>query len=165
MHPPPSRDLKNPTLLLATSAVTTDIPMHWGEMDALGHLNNVVYFRYLETARVAHLRALAFDDLRSIPRPDGGQNGGRIGFILQAAAARFRKPLIFPDTLRVTSRLRSIEADRFTLEHEIISTSQQLVAAVGEGTIVTYDYTKGTKVLIPDVLRERLLALRAPAQS
>jgi acyl-CoA thioester hydrolase len=159
MHPPPSRDLTNLKLLLATSAVTTDIPMHWGEMDALGHLNNVVYFRYLESARVAHLRALAFDDLRSLPHPDGGKDAARIGFILQATSARFRKPLFYPDTLRVTSRLRSIEADRFTLEHEIISTSQQLVAAVGEGTIVTYDYAAKTKVPVPPLVRERLLAL------
>ena len=28
------------------------IPMRWGDMDAMGHINNTLYFRYLEIARV-----------------------------------------------------------------------------------------------------------------
>jgi acyl-CoA thioester hydrolase len=156
LHQPAPRNLTDIGGLLASSDVTTDISIHWGEMDALGHVNNVVYFRYLESARVSHIRALGFDELRSMPSPQGG----KIGFILQATSARFRKPLFYPDALRVTSRLRSIDADRFTLEHEIISTQQSCVAALGEGTIVTFDYATKAKVPVPDELRARLMAMR-----
>ncbi|MBS0468573.1 MAG: acyl-CoA thioesterase, partial [Proteobacteria bacterium] len=39
----------------------TTIPMRWGDMDAIGHMNNTVYFRFMETARIEWLRELGFD--------------------------------------------------------------------------------------------------------
>lgn len=146
-------DLANIPAVLAASAVTIEIPVAWGEMDALGHVNNVVYFRYLESSRIAFIRSLALDDVRSVKI-----DGVRVGFILQGVQCRFRRPVVFPDTLRVTARLVKVDADRFTLAHEVISTAQQAVAAVGEGTIVTYDYENANKVTIPASLRERLVS-------
>ncbi|HLP82730.1 MAG TPA: thioesterase family protein, partial [Phycisphaerales bacterium] len=83
-------------------------------------------------------------------------DGVKVGFILQGVQCRFRRPVVFPDTLRVTARLVKMEEDRFTLAHEVISEAQQVVAAVGEGTIVTYDYANARKVAIPPTLRARL---------
>ncbi len=122
-------------------------------MDALGHVNNVLFFRYLESARVAYIQALGLPSLREI-KPDEGSPP--VGFILQHAQCRFRRPVVYPDTLRVTARLQSIEVDRFTLEHEIVSDQLKDVAALGTGTIVTYDYTRGTKVNMPHVIREAI---------
>ena len=45
--------------LLADFPVTVEIPVAWGDMDAMGHVNNVVYFRYFETARIAASRTSA----------------------------------------------------------------------------------------------------------
>lgn len=144
-------DLANIPAVLAASRVTIEIPVAWGEMDALGHVNNVVYFRYLESSRIAFIRSLALDDVRSVQ-----VDGVKVGFILQGVQCRFRRPVVFPDTLRVTARLVKVEEDRFTLAHEVISEAQQVVAAVGEGTIVTYDYANARKVAIPPTLRARL---------
>lgn len=127
--------------------VTIDIPIHWGDMDALAHVNNVLFFRYLESARVAYLAALGLDDLR---------RSGGVGFILQHAECRFRRPVVYPDVLRVSARLESIQADRFTLTHEVFSTAQQTVAALGRGTIVTYDYGAACKVPLPVPIREAI---------
>jgi acyl-CoA thioester hydrolase len=139
--------------ILRASAVTIEIPIAWGEMDALGHVNNVVFFRYIESARVAFIRALGWKD----PRAGSGHLGlGGVGFILQSVQLRFRRPLEYPDTLKVTSRLVSVEADRFTLAHEIISGALGDVAALGEGTVVTYDYAKGEKTEMPAGLRALL---------
>ncbi len=124
------------------------IPVAWGEMDALGHVNNVVYFRYMESSRIAFLRGIGWD------RMDPARNG--IGFILQNVNCRFRRPVEFPDTLKVTSRLVSIESDRFTLEHEVISEKLSDVAALGAGTIVVYDYPNARKVEMPAEMRGRL---------
>jgi acyl-CoA thioester hydrolase len=121
------------------------IPTRWMDNDAYGHVNNVVFYRYLESARVAYVQQLGLPSIRNI-------NG--IGFILQHAECRFRRPVIFPDTLKVTARLLSIETDRFTLSHEIFSTKLGEVAALGKGTIVTYDYAAATKVPIPAIVRE-----------
>jgi acyl-CoA thioester hydrolase len=121
-------------------------------MDALGHVNNVVYFRYMESSRVAFLRGIGWD------RMDPARKG--IGFILQNVNCRFRRPIEFPDTLKVTSRLISIESDRFTLEHEVISERICDVAALGAGTIVVYDYPNACKIGMPPEMRQRLEASR-----
>lgn len=133
--------------IIASAHVVVDIPVAWGEMDALNHVNNVSFFRYLETARVGFIRALGVD-------VSDRRRG--LGFILQHAECRFRRPVNFPDTLRVTSSLVSIGDDRFTLEHQVISTATDHVAAVGRGTIVTYDYSVHAKVSIPPIVRDAL---------
>ena len=140
--------------------VSLSLPVAWGEMDALGHVNNVVYFRYLECARVEFMRRCGMTELRT---PEG------IGVILQHVQCRFRRPIVFPDTVTITARVTSIESDRFTLDHEVISAAQTsaspdgkpVVAAVGTSTIVTYDYTAKAKVPIPADLRRAIEALRA----
>lgn len=144
--------------------VSISLPVAWGEMDALGHVNNVVYFRYLECARVEFMRRCGMTDIRS---PQG------IGVILQHVQCRFRRPIVFPDTVTITARVTSIETDRFTLDHEIVSEAQTtaqtkvaadaapVVAAVGTSTIVTYDYTANTKVPIPAELRRAIESMRA----
>jgi len=145
-------DRSIPALLTSASTVT-DIPLAWGEMDALGHVNNAVYFRYLETSRIEFIRTLGWKS----PAAGSGHLGQQgVGFILQSVQCRFRRPLLFPDTLRVTARLTAIGDDRFTLAHEIISTSANDVAAIGEGVIVTYDYARAAKTPIPADLRRRL---------
>ncbi|MBS0189509.1 MAG: thioesterase family protein [Phycisphaerales bacterium] len=124
-----------------------EIPIAWGEMDALGHVNNVVFFRYLETARIDFLRKAGCHALRD-------QLG--VGFILQWVETRFRQPLVFPDTIRVDTKLVSIEPDRFTLAHGVVSGKTGAVAAVGRGTIVTYDYRSEQKVPMPAAIRAAL---------
>jgi acyl-CoA thioester hydrolase len=115
-------------------------PVAWGEMDALGHVNNVAYFRYMESARVAFLLRLGIDRLRM---------STGVGVILQSAQCRFRRPVVYPDTLVISSRVTAIEADRFTLEHEMTSKTLGEVAAIGHGIIVAYDYAGGRKVPLP----------------
>lgn len=114
----------------------------------MGHVNNVVYFRYMESSRVAFLRGIGWD------RMDPARKG--VGFILQNVNCRFRRQIEFPDTLKVTSRLVSIERDRFTLAHEVISEKLNDVAALGEGTIVVYDYVGKKKVEMPGEMRGKL---------
>ncbi len=131
-------------------------------MDALGHVNNVMFFRYLESARVNFILAIA----KSAEASGGAgldQNSATnlrtvcgVGFILQHVQCRFRRPLFYPDTITVTSRVAGIEADRFMLEHEIISQKTGEVSAIGVGTIVTYDYEAGVKVMMPEQLRQLL---------
>lgn len=134
--------------------VTIEIPVVWAEMDAFGHVNNAVYFRYFESSRIEYLRQAGWFDLPTAP-------GGRVGVILHSVQARFRRPVTFPGTLLVSSRLVDIADDRFTLEHEVWSTKLNEVATEGRGLIVSYDYAKGEKTGIPAAARERILALES----
>src|SRR5262245_14531531 len=97
--------------LLEKYPVVIELPVVWGEMDSYRHVNNVVYFRYLESARLEYFRRLDWFEYEK-------QTG--IGPILAATDAKFRKPLTYPDTISVGARIQSIGEDRFTLEHELV---------------------------------------------
>src|SRR5262245_60020510 len=140
--------------LLAGFPVAVELPVCWGEMDSYRHVNNVVYFRYFENARLEYFRRLGWFDYER-------QTG--VGPILQATQARFRRLLTYPDTVTVLARLVSIEDDRFHLEHLAVSHGQGAVVAEGTGTVVTYHYAEGGKVPVPEELRRRIAALEATA--
>ncbi|MDP8225872.1 MAG: thioesterase family protein [Candidatus Lernaella stagnicola] len=121
--------------------------MHWGEMDAFGHLNNTIYFRYFESARIVFFETLDITE-RGMPRA--------IGPILGYTSCRFKAPLTFPDTLWAATRVTDIQDDRFTVEHVVYSEKLERIAAVGEATIVAYDYRNNTKATLPDSWRDCL---------
>jgi acyl-CoA thioester hydrolase len=141
--------------LLAEFPVVVVLPVQWGEMDSYRHVNNVVYFRYFETARLEYFRRLDWFALEQ-------QTG--IGPILAATQARFRRPLTYPDTISVGARLGSLGEDRFTLEHVIVSHTQQAVVTEGQGLVVAYHYAEGKKVAIPEELRTRIATLEGTVQ-
>jgi acyl-CoA thioester hydrolase len=162
--------MATPDAFVPRASPSLDVPVQWGEMDALGHVNNVVFFRYLESARVAFVRVVASAcraegmDSTSTREPEGLRSLREVegvGFILQHAQCRFRRPLFFPDTVRISTRITSIDADRFTLEHDVLSLGTGDVVAIGSGVIVTYDYERGAKVPIPARLRAELDAYRS----
>lgn len=136
--------------LLAGFSVVIPISVAWGEMDAFGHVNNVVYFRYFESARIAYFERL---QMLSYMQESG------IGPIVASLQCRFRAPLTYPDTLSVGVRAHSLEADRFMMDYCIVSHKLGKVAAEGGGLVVMYDYKALTKAPIPALLRERILAL------
>jgi len=123
--------------------IRVEVPLAWGDMDAMGHVNNTVYFRIFETARIAYLLAI---DLTS---------GTGVGPILASTHCRFRRPLHFPDTVTVAARTTEIGPDRFTMEYRIVNGTGDL-AAEGGGVVVTYDYAAGHTVPIPAAVRHRM---------
>ena len=138
--------------LLAGYPVVVELPVVWGEMDSYRHVNNAVYFRYFETARLEYFRRLGWFEYEE-------QTG--VGPILQATSARFRRPLTYPDTIWVAVRVPALQEDRFTMEYRLVSRKLAAVAAEGTGTIVTYHYARATKTPIPDELRRRIAGLEA----
>lgn len=122
------------------------VPVAWGEMDAFGHVNNAVFFRYFESARIAYLEAIDFR----------GDTPDRVGPILASTHCRFRRPLAYPDTLRVHARATLVDEDRFTMEYRILSDQLGAVAAEGGGVVVAYDYAHACKARLPDAVRARI---------
>jgi acyl-CoA thioester hydrolase len=125
------------------------IPVAWGEMDAFGHVNNVVYFRWFETGRMSLFAELGVS-LRDI---DEG-----CGPILAETNCSFRKPVTFPDTVTVHTSISRIGTKSFGMRYRIESEALGETVAEGEGTLVWYDYAKGQTSPIPDDLRARLEA-------
>ena len=63
-------------------------PVRWGDMDAMGHVNNTVYFRYLETARIEWMRSVGCN-----PAPDG--QGQFAGVVLQLRGEGAERAVLF----------------------------------------------------------------------
>ena len=132
--------------------VVVEIPVAWGDMDAFAHVNNTVYLRWFESARIAY-----FERIDAL----GVKDATGIGPILAATSCRFRIPLTHPDTVLAGARVGadSLGTDRFTMAYAVWSRGHGKLAAEGDGRIVTFDYGAGTKAPLPDVLRQRILAL------
>jgi acyl-CoA thioester hydrolase len=142
--------------LLAGFPVVVEQAVVWGEMDSYRHVNNVVYFRYFENARLEYFRRL---DWFAYEKECG------VGPILAATQARFRRPLTYPDRIAIACRIPALEHDRFTMEYRIVSRGQGKVVTDGQGTIVAFHYERGEKVAIPEELRRRIADLEATARS
>lgn len=125
------------------------IPVAWGEMDAFGHVNNVVYFRWFETGRMSLFAELGVT-LRDI-------NEG-CGPILAETRCSFRKPVTFPDTVTVHTSISRIGAKSFGMRYRVESEALGDTVAEGDGTLVWYDYAKNETAPLPDDLRARLEA-------
>ena len=141
--------------LLAGFPVIVQLPVVWGEMDSYRHVNNVVYFRYFENARLEYFRRMRWFEFEK-------ETG--IGPILAATQARFRKPLTYPDTISVGACISAIGTDRCTMDYLLVSHALQAIAADGQGTIVTFHYPQGKKVPMPDELRRRIEQLQSGTQ-
>lgn len=132
---------------LAGYPIVVRIPVQWGEMDAYGHVNNAVFFRYFESARVAYLEACGFID---------SYDRDRIGAILHSTSCRFRQPLFYPDTVLVGARAAEVEEDRFVHAYEAISLTNGVIVAEGTGVVVSFDYERRQKAPLPPAVRRKI---------
>lgn len=135
-------------------AVRLRLALQWGEMDAYGHANNTIYFRWFESARMEYFRRLGWPELE---RADG------VGPILHSTRARFRAPLEWPDEVEIATSAVDVGADRFRMLYEVRSVKLDRVAAEGEGTIVAFDYRAKAKAALPEPIRARIAALESGA--
>lgn len=142
----------SPEELLADFPIVERVSVAWGDMDVFQHVNNVVYLRWFETARIAYFRACGWDQSAL----DGG-----VGPILARTSCAYRVPLQFPDTVWVGARVEDIGADRFTMIYRVVSESKGMIAAEGDGRIVSFDYGKQAKAPIPDAVRAGIEKLEA----
>ena len=130
--------------------VIVDLKVAWGEMDAFRHVNNIIYFRYFESARIVYLDEIDFSDR---------DKSGGIGPILGHTQCKYIRPLTFPDSICVGARTTEIKDDRFSMELKIFSHRHEAVAALGTAEIVAFDYEKNKKVLIPSRIRQNIKIL------
>lgn len=149
MNGPPT----DPSASAARWPVVLEVPLAWGEMDAFGHVNNAVYFRWFESARMSYFDRLGWPELQ---RETG------VGPILHSTQARFRAPLVWPDTVSVTTRVSEVAEDRFTMLYEVRSRALGRLAAEGSGLIVAFDYRRLAKAALPEEIRRRIAEVEVP---
>jgi acyl-CoA thioester hydrolase len=136
--------------LLEGYPVVIEIPVAWGEMDSFQHVNNIVYFRYFESARILYSEKLGLHKLKD----DTG-----IGPILGSTGCKYKFPLTYPDTVSVGAKITGIKEDRFSMKYVVVSRRHNRIAAEGDGVVVMYNYHERKKTAIPEVIRRRIAEL------
>jgi acyl-CoA thioester hydrolase len=126
--------------------IKVDIPIAWGDMDALGHVNNTRFFRFFETARMKYFEEAGFIDT---------MEDSSVGPILASTSAKFIKPLFYPDMVTVGARVTAVEPTHFIMEY-IVESKSKGIAALGESKMVAYDYRSSKKTTLPDTVRSRI---------
>lgn len=131
--------------------VRIELPIAWGDMDAFGHVNNTVYLRLFESARIELFEqvAIAYRDVSGTSAP-----------ILASVQCQFRFPMTYPDTARVETGISRIGRSSFTMPYRIHSVRHDRLAAEGDGVTVWYDYAAGKSAPLPEELRQRLEGLQ-----
>lgn len=120
--------------------------MRWGDMDALGHMNNTVYFRYLEQARISWFDALGVDYSAQTEAP-----------ILGSVSCRFRIPIVYPADLVTSLYASKPRNSSFVLRSSISDQADSSrIYATGEAVMVWIDLTDGKSRPLPDWLRQQL---------
>jgi len=112
----------------------------WGDMDALGHVNNGRYFDYFQEARIQWLAENNFDM----------QQG--TGPVVIHIACTFLKPVIYPATLTLYSHMHSLGRSSFVIDHDLYQDEQLM--AQGSSKIVWVDYVQGKSIPLPDKIHE-----------
>jgi acyl-CoA thioester hydrolase len=123
-----------------------ELEVRFRDCDSFGHVNNAVYLTYLEQARFAYWQRLS------------GQSASVRNIILARVECDYRKAAVAGDRLIVRLRVSAIGNSSFTLEYEIVNARTRDVVAQARTVQVTYDYTAGRSVPIPDDMRARLEA-------
>ena len=122
------------------------IPIRWGDMDAMGHINNTLYFRYMETARIDWCSSLNIMPEQS-----------KQGIVIVNAYCTFRQQLRYPGDVRVKMYVTDVGRSSFgtyvTMER---SDAPGPIWADGGAKMVWIDYTTNKSLPMPDWLRERL---------
>lgn len=136
--------------LLEGYSVVIALPVQWGDQDAFAHVNNVVYFRWFESARIAYFLRIGLM---------AGQDAGQLGPILAASSCDYRRSIVFPDTVRVGIRATRIGRTSIGLEHRVVSERQAALAAEGTSTTVFYDYSAGRPDPVPEAVRKAIEAV------
>jgi acyl-CoA thioester hydrolase len=123
------------------------IPIRWGDMDAMGHVNNTIYFRYLEIVRIEWLHSLG-----GAPNPDGD------GPVIVNAFCNFIRQLEFPGELLARHYVANLGRTSFDTFITLERTDQPgLVYANGGATTVWVNFKGQKSVPLPDWLRELVI--------
>src|SRR6476620_8827977 len=111
---------------LADHPLALSWPVQWGDQDSFSHVNNVVYFRWMESARIEYFRQAAI----------GSASHQGIGPILASIKCDFRRQLTYPDTVLVSASIASIGRTSMKMVHRVYSLGQKAIAAEGDSTLV-----------------------------
>jgi acyl-CoA thioester hydrolase len=132
------------------------IEVRYADLDPQRHVNNAVFFSYLEQARARYIQHLGLWS---------GEDFDRIGIIIAEASATFRRPIAFTDEVIVELGVTRMGTKSFDVEY-LVRDAFGGEFATGKTVIVAYDYERWESIAIPDEWRNRIAEFeKLPASS
>src|SRR5215216_500687 len=122
--------------------------VRFGDLDAMRHLNNVVFLRYFETARIAYIRHLM--PAHAPPHPEQA----KWGLIFAECHINYRAPVYFDEEVAVQCSIGEVRRSAFQVLFEM--RVGERVAAEGYGWLVGFDYTADKSSPLPESVRSLL---------
>lgn len=120
-------------------------------MDAMGHVNNTVYFRFMEQARISWFRAL-------VPERDAWQT---IGVVIANASCNYKRAITYPGTVEVRLYVGKPGGSSVPTHYELRVDTDPEPYADGAALVVFVDMKQQKSTRIPDGIRDRLLTAKA----
>ncbi len=125
---------------LDTFKIQVEVPVQWGEMDAANHVNNVIYLRWVEVARIKYFEETnVSSDFTSTAGP-----------ILAWQDCKYIFPVTYPDTMLIGVRCAELLEDRIKLETKLFSQKHQRITAVSTQIVMAYNYQTLKKAPVPE---------------
>jgi len=130
-------------------AFTHRLEVRFRDCDAMGHVNNAVFFTYLEQCRLTFWKQIT------------GSASPLARVIVARAECDYRAPAYFGDQLEVRLTVGEVGRSSFVLLYDVVKASSDQRLAEGRTVMVTYDYAAARSVPIPAPTRELLESLKA----
>ncbi|TCM71092.1 acyl-CoA thioester hydrolase [Acinetobacter calcoaceticus] len=118
----------------------------WGDMDAFGHVNNVIYYRYIESSRISYFDRLNVFALDVLP-------------VVASSQCKYLKPVYYPDVLKIAVRVEEMRNSAIRMHYLLFSEQQRQVVATAEAVVVFVDKVQMQKTPIPNHLRDSIIDL------
>ena len=129
------------------SYVTLELPVQWGNMDAAQHVNNTVYLRWMESARIEMFKKMHEGDFQF----------KRIVPILAWQDCKYIFPVTYPDTVLITLDIIELMEDRVLCEGKIYSKKHDRLAAISKNLLMAYDMEELKKHPFPEAWRKSFI--------
>ena len=139
-----------PPAELSEFPVVVPWPVQWGDQDSFGHVNNTIYFRWVETARIVYLEKINLSETAAETHLEP---------ILAAINCNFRKQVHYPDTIHIGVRVTRVGRSSIAMAHKLWSERQQAVIADGDSTVVVFDYSTNHSCPVPEGVRQAISRL------
>jgi acyl-CoA thioester hydrolase len=129
------------------------IPIRWSDMDAMGHVNNVTYFRYMEQARISWIDRL-------MPARDAWS---KTGIVIANASCNYKRAITYPGTVEVKLYVGTPGGASVPTYYELRVDDDPVPYADGSAVVVFIDMTSQKSKRIPEAIRARLERAEAAA--
>jgi len=127
-----------------------EVEVRFRDLDAMGHVNNAVYFSYFEVARTGYMRALGHRP------PDEISFADLYPFIMLDVYCKYLAPAVLSQKLLVYLRTSRIGTKSYEFEYLITDKKDGHRVAWGNSTQVYYDYRREQTLPIPDDFQSRI---------